>query len=437
VGKNVTFKELLDSFAVKRKLIIAVSLVSALLVGVFGFYNSFRQMQKISTTDEQAVVKKAHIDGILEIRKSQLTEQIMNLEEYIKESLLFNLPILQVPTTQLSFIVETDYKINPKLAIQSPDRTPLFISAYRYAYLSDIFFKNARVILKHDLKETHILDLIEVQIFNNENIININAFASDLQQSSALASLVLEQMQNTVTKSLGEHKIIIINQHSFLRQDYNLLKRLEEYSNILRNLSSDYNNLDNSMRKLKNALASILSLPPIHWGGIIASGVRFAIVGFVLGMIVIMIVLSIHILNDTRIHSVNDLGNNFSIRLLGDLSEDRKSKTQTGKTQEERQEIATNNIIALLSCQIQTLLFIGSEKQSGILMLIKNIADKKSIDIELVDTTTDELLLPSKLATTDAVVLSIQKSVDEFKTVKEWLNLIENFQKPLIGVILV
>ena len=70
-------------------------------------------------------------------------------------------------------------------------------------------------------------------------------------------------------------------------------------------------------------------------------------------------------------------------------------------------------------------------------MLIKNIADKKSIDIELVDTTTDELLLPSKLATTDAVVLSIQKSVDEFKTVKEWLNLIENFQKPLIGVILV
>jgi len=295
MDKNVTFEDLLDNFAAKRKVIIVVGFIFAILCGGFGVFNGYRHMQSYPKEsminpqqDDLHSINKAILE-IIEITKPKIVQRILDISQYARESLYFNLLSSQLAVTKLDFVVETVHEGIPYEKIENPDQTQLFLSVYSSAYINEEFFQKARALLKRDLMDFNILELIQVPLINEGKMLRIITYAPTLEESSDLASLVLNQMQKTVTERLGKHIIIITSKYSYWDSDGFLEKKHSEYMQMFQQLDARYSTLDTLK---KNKTFTVTTSPVITWSDIIISGVKYAIVGFVLGVILIMIFMS-------------------------------------------------------------------------------------------------------------------------------------------------
>lgn len=445
----VYLKDLLFAALYKWKTVLVWAVILAVLLGGFKGVVSFTDMQDDEIQSENSAQQELAME-VYKSRRESLKQQIdanrenaRYQEEYLEESVLMNLDAYNFYEVYLSVIVETDYQIMPGMAYQNPDMT----SAIIHAYLEEIANEDNAKALAETIgtKAEYFRELLATDTPNDTRSFVFRVSVPDEAGGEKLLEAMkqmIQQIQQEVSQTVAPHELRIKEQ--FTRQAINpaLAQTQQEQADKLTALNDAITSLQQQRNTLQPPEKIVAS-----GGTVVKDAVTFAVVGGILGvMLVVLIAWMKHIFGG-KIYSGRVLTNRTGIKVFGGV----KAKTNRSKSEERLRALEGRNNLpadrqgAMLAYSIAAVM--GNE---GVLQISGQISgEARAAFVDALRQTASQITVRDEgnllqdisarqaLAQADCVLLVEQCDASAYEGVQQQIDVIAEHGKKLLGCVLI
>ena len=358
-GQIIYFKDLLFAALYKWKAIVIWAVALALALGVGKGVLSFLSMNNEDLQLENAAQEEMELE-VYETKKDTLDQQIAvnrenarHQQEYLDESILMNIDPYNFYEVYLSIYVDSNYQVMPDKVYQNPDLTNALINSY----IEHIVSAQSAQILADAIgtESEYLLELVSAEAPYDTRTMVLRATAADEASAQQLLSLLLQHVQNiqpNIVETVGEHELRVKEQYIRQTMDKELAQSQQEQVDKLTELNDSILSLQEEKLNLLPPEPIVISLRSV-----LKDAVLFAVIGGILGVLIVVMIAWIRHLTSEKIYSARTLTSRTGLKILGCVCvTPRKNKVdQKLSTLEGRNVIDAEKQYALLAYSISSL----------------------------------------------------------------------------------
>lgn len=283
----------------------------------------YREAQNKRDTDVQSYNQQ-----LRDNERSQQTVQfnIDNAEEYMEKSVLNSIDPYNVYNARADLYVTTDYKIMPGMDYQNPDYTSSVLSVYTSLLTNHEAI--SAIAEQFNMEEQYMRELVSVWGDDSTRLLSISINAASEEDATAILDAVIARMNGpyeTIESTVGHHSITLLSRTSSVTvstdlryQQQNTRDNLTSLQNQMTDLQAQHDLLEQNIQKADLDLAA-LEVPKEPGDGN-SSLVKFAVIGFVLGVILVAGAAVVKFLTAGLVYSAKDLKSTCNLPVLGTLA---------------------------------------------------------------------------------------------------------------------
>lgn len=452
--QEIDLKDLMFSVLHKWRPIVLVAIVLAVLLGGVKGALTYRKQNDPEVIEE---ANKKYEDDLALYEKNKescereinnLMSDITNQQEYLEKSTLINMSPYDVCEARTDLYITTDYTIMPGMAYQNVDYTDTIMQAYQSILTSSACMED--IAKNAGMEPRYLKELVTVTAgtYANEfnRLLTIKVRHTSKQKAQAVLDDILAQvdeLQARVTESVGEHSINTVNDSLGSLVDLSLAdkqrsenERLTKLNDSLETKQKELEDMEEPEKTVSSKMAAL------------KSGIKYAVVGGVLGAFLIIFFECVAFLMSDKLYSAKELRYRYKVKILGKLSS--KSNKKIGKIDAwiNRMEGRAYNVSEEKECSLIVANIRNYAED------IKTLLVTGSANAELVERVQHELVgqLPEmkvfmggnmlkdaetlkKLPECDGVVLVEQYMVSKYSSVEVELERVADLQKKVVGCV--
>lgn len=457
MNENTTFEQEIDLKGLiitvlrKWRIILLAAILLGTALGGYKFVNGIRRQMNADTV---AKAQQEYEDAlqIYENTKATYEREIQNITDsieretlYSEDSVLMNISPYDKYEATVDVFVKTAYEIMPGMVYQNVDYSNSIISSYAVLVRQGNILKK---IAKNMNMELHYIEeLVTVTEDFNNKMLHIKVVYSDRVTADKILSQILNDIEASSAEfiqSMGEHTLSILNKNVGSVVDLTLI---DLQKNNTDNVTSLQSALITKKAELKNLVEPTITLSKRTT---LKSGIKYAVLGGVLGaLIMIFFVCAAFFIND-KILSGKDLRNRFGIKILGQLPGQQKKRVFAVVDQWiDKLEGIDRTIEETAICQViaanvknytqaeKKILLTGCVTIDVISQIAELLKDElQGYELLISGNMNTDAATLQKLPECDGIILVEQKETSSINMIADEIETIKNLSKNLIGCIL-
>lgn len=418
----IFFSDLLFCALYRWKAMVAAMLILALGLGGFQFYKN----SKVSTKNlsAEATASIAHTQQQIKT----INDNIKSQQEYMANSILMTMDPYNVSKITTDFYVYTDYQIIPGMDYQNPDKSPAALRAYK-------MLLNTQEALDSfcdatGLPAKYLPELITTEVITNSNDLCITVRCPDMQTAQALTDSIIEYLKKVHTEvqtGIATHETSVITSISNSPVDLDLAKEQADAALRLTTLRQSLQDANTELKALRNIASDAKATSPIV----------MAMLGAILGIILVGGWAVLCHLTTDKVYSGRVLENRTGIRILGAVpaaGKHRFLRKLEGRATEPAMDVIAMNILNYCG-EHKKLLCLGSWSQDRKEELDAALKELGIIPSFAGSPLTDKDAL-KQLPSHEAVVLLGICGESRYTNTEKEMQLVADQNKALLGCVL-
>ncbi len=325
--QEIDLKDLMFAVLYRWRRIILVAVIMAVLLGGYQAVSSYR-----TQNDEETIEKtQKEYDAAVELyEKNQencereidnLMKSIEEQQEYLEKSRLMNMSPYDVWKAETVLFVKTDYQIMPDMVYQNLNFTDTVLEAYRTALTNLEFLED--VAEKVDLDERYLEELVSVAV--SGNLLTIDVKDETESGVNAIMDAMLDGVDDAkrrIRTSIGSHTVSEVSSSVGSQVDLSLQDTQKSQGDRLRTLNDNLSKKQDELEALEEPEA-----PETSTTSAIKSGIRYAVLGAVLGAFLVIFFACVSFLMSDKVYSAKELKNRYRVKVLGTLPVSAKKRS--------------------------------------------------------------------------------------------------------------
>ena len=221
---EIDFKQVLAEILASFRKLLLTGLLFALLLGLISLGLGFLKTRDKELTAELNQQNVERLNAY-KVEKSSYQKQIRQLqnmitqkEKYRRESLLMKLDASSFYEGDISFYITTNYKIDPNLSMQDPDRTQSVLAAYvnllgHEDLYQEIYEKSGR-----DVRPNYLKELVSVGVDPGSGLLNIMIAGDTPELVNTIGETIidyLEKNKEEVASQICPHDLTLLQNPGF------------------------------------------------------------------------------------------------------------------------------------------------------------------------------------------------------------------------------
>ena len=288
--------------------------------------------------DYDAAVRQYKLDTASNEQAQADTQKALeDAQTYAEHSMLSNLDAYNVWTARADLYIKTNYQIMPGSVYQNPDNTSAVVQAYANLLVNGDAMDKAADALK--LQARFLREVVTAEPVQNANgtysgLLTIRVNAADQNSAEKILNELLshlDEVQASVSAVIGSHTVATVAQSCSCNVSTDLLAQQQAQSDNIAALQAQMQTLQATREQLDETYAdtqanwAAVSEPVLH-PALLSSIVKFALIGFVVGVFVVAGIVCVQFLAAGRVYSAKELKRTCGLPVLGALASE-KSKT--------------------------------------------------------------------------------------------------------------
>ncbi|MCI9360522.1 MAG: chain-length determining protein [Hungatella sp.] len=325
--QEIDLKDLMFVVLRKWRSILVVAIILAALAG------GFKIGQVLSQQSDPEFLKTAEEDyekdlAIYEMNKAAKEREIENLmldlenqDKYMEDSVLMSISPYDVSVSSVDCFVKTDYEIMPNMVYQNINYADSLIKSYTAAVKKDGLKKVAD---EENTDIRYIEELVTINIDYDNDMFSIQVKHSDPEKAEAIMDGIMSTLRGIrgkLSSAITNHTLSVMNEMSSVTIDLAISdeqKSKKDYVNTLEtSLQTKQDELEELSEPVKPAVSKLSA---------IKSGLKYVILGGILGAFMVVFVVCVAFLMSDKVASAKELKNRFNIKTLGVLEAGSKKK---------------------------------------------------------------------------------------------------------------
>lgn len=450
--QEIDLKELMFAVLHKWRLILALAVVLALVLGGYKAVASYMEQNDAEAMEEaQEEYEKELTEYNKSVERCQreidnLTKDIANQEEYLDKSVLVNMSPYDVWEAKAELFIKTDYEIMPDMMYQNIDFTGTVLQSYQSALTSTEFME--KVAAKAGLDTRFLKELVSINIGRVDNRVNNILTIQVRHEGEEKAKAILDdllagvnQFKGQIRSSIGNHTVTQVNSSLGALVDLALADQQKNETNRLIQLNDSLQAKQTEMDELEEPEPVVTTADAVF-----KNGIKYALIGCVLGAFAVVFFACVIFVMSDKVYSAKELKNRFRVKILGTLPLAGPKKTGKIDAWLDRMESRAVNkdeaheysLIAANICNYaegaNSLLVVGSARNEFVSRVASELTGRLS-DIQVVSggnllTDTESL---KKLPECDGIILVEQCGESLYSNVELEIEKAHDLQKKVIG----
>ena len=288
--------------------------------------------------DYDAAVRQYKLDTTSNEQAQADTQKALeDAQTYAEHSMLSNLDAYNVWTARADLYIKTNYQIMPGSVYQNPDNTSAVVQAYANLLVNGDAMDKAADALK--LQARFLREVVTAEPVQNTNgtysgLLTIRVNAADQNSAEKILNELLshlDEVQASISAAIGSHTVATVAQSCSCNVSTDLLAQQQAQSDNIAALQAQMQTLQAAREQLDETYAdtqanwAAVSEPVLH-PALLSSIVKFALIGFVVGVFVVAGIVCVQFLAAGRVYSAKELKRACNLPVLGALASE-KSKT--------------------------------------------------------------------------------------------------------------
>lgn len=292
------------------KLVLAVILASAVLLGGFMAYSEYTDALKKNSIQAENQPSQWQV-SVCETRIADTQNAISALQDYIDHSVLMKLDHRNINIAKAAYYVDSGYRILPENTFQNPDKN----DALAWYYCN--YFRDYRVFeeigSEVGIEAKYLMELVSVES-PNDFTVSISVSHPSSQTAAAIMQLLQERMQE-VHLQLKE----IISDHTLtLIQDSCGTYIEEELYELQQDAYDELEDLREALQEYEEELDALKKDGQTETPNLAAAFIKWFILGGAAGGVLIVVFLFMKSVLRNRLHAYSQLTSSFLATVLGE-----------------------------------------------------------------------------------------------------------------------
>lgn len=453
--QEVDLKDLLFAVLRRWRPIILVAIILAVLLGGYKGYKNIATMN-----DPEAVKKRADADyeamQAYEMKKSGLEREIENLEKsiegqqaYVDNSILMHINPYDEYVSNINIYVDTNFQIMPGSVYQNFDATKSIINAY--ASLAQDGELSNFLSGELNVDAQYMQELIRVNANYTTNTLGLSVKHETEEDCNRVSSLIMEffkDKKSSLEQTVTEHSLNVVNEVTYATVDLDLETKQKNTYNNLSSMENSLNEKNIELGKLEEPKATQVSM-----GTAIKSGIKFFILGGVLGGFMMVFFACVGFLMSDKVNSEKDLRKRFGVRVLGVFENTGKKKAFSfvdrwlDKLEGKKEAaVSEDTVYAIVAAnvdnyvgELKNLLITGTVDES----VLKNVADNlekilgaKGMHLTAAPNINRSPATIKLAAQCEGVIFVEQTGFSTFADIEKELDAFKQLDKTILGAVI-
>ena len=288
--------------------------------------------------DYDAAVRQYKLDTTSNEQAQADTQKALeDAQTYAEHSMLSSLDAHNVWTARADLYIKTNYQIMPGSVYQNPDNTSAVVQAYANLLVNGDAMDKAADALK--LQARFLREVVTAEPVQNANgtysgLLTLRVNAADQNSAEKILNELLghlDEVQASISAAIGSHTVATVAQSCSCIVSTDLLAQQQAQSDNIAALQTQMQTLQAAREQLDETYAdtqanwATVSEPVLH-PALLSSIVKFALIGFVVGVFVVAGIVCVQFLAAGRVYSAKELKRTCGLPILGALASE-KSKT--------------------------------------------------------------------------------------------------------------
>ena len=323
---EIRIDELFWSVLRHWRAIIVVMVIVGILLGGFG---AFREYRKYRDPDVRAAADIEYANAAEEYDRSKaayeaklenLREWIDRQDNYKESSLLLMMDPYNVYKAVLTYYIDSSYEIMPEMWYQNPNYTKALVNSYASGIAQMKFDDLIDLPGGPDLTTDHTVTnyankkICSIEKDVENSLITITVICDTEERSDVIVQAIKETMSGNETllnRLIGEHKLCLVNETGDHTIDVDLVNMQARFETDYDNNSLELVNTEKALDELTKPVKTVHSK-----GTIIKQGMKFGILGLIVGLVAAAFFIAVSIFGQRRVVSASGVQKYFDIPVL-------------------------------------------------------------------------------------------------------------------------
>lgn len=321
--REIDLIQLFKAMWKKLWVMILAGICGAVLIGGYKLIPMIQNLNDPEAIEEQ---EKAYEKELKLYKESyELAEkEIKNIEDSIKRQNEYNEEAIQmqinpydVQVGTAQFYVDTNYQINLEAIYQNRDISNSVLNAYASIASNGTLYNYVSESLEEPEDIRYLKEIITVRVDYDNRMINVEAHAEDSESCEEIISLIKKCFDNSraeIVKNVGEHDLQLVTESYYTTVDLNLETLQKNNRAGVEALNDSLNLKSEEFEKMKEPVKKVNSV-----GTVVKSGIKYILVGGVLGGFLAAAVILFLFLIDTTIKEEKDVAFYLGLPVIGSI----------------------------------------------------------------------------------------------------------------------
>ena len=454
-SQEINMKELFYFLLKKWRPICLVALLLGILLGGYKVSTGILSASN-SATSEEAIAEYESKLNSYNLQKEATEKQLaatQNLLETETERMESS-PLMQLdPSTAVCLTygmqVTVDTTFRPGVTEDNTDLFQRIIDGY-VAKLTDELMDEAAGEL--DMEPADLAAITEIRGDIYAHRIYIDVYAADKQEASDILStftILLGEYRDAMNEEFGSHTIAQVNER--LNQDANqeLAEKQLSFINKVTEIKTKLTDLETTSDSLENAEPSA---PAVSKSAILKSGIKYGILGVILGGFMMVFFVCVAYLMSDKITKLQEITDKYGIKGLGEFQSDSSKKPFSvidkwiDKLFGYSHKLCDNEVCQVIAANVRNymtkdtkeILVTGSANEASIKRITEFLSETiKEVSFEACPDLKSNHKALELLPEKDMVILIEEKEKTTTNDIEAELTIIQNMKKELVGAIVI
>ncbi len=335
--REIDLIQLIKAMLKKLWIMVLAGIVGAVLLGAYKLIPMIRNLNNPEALAKQEEAYQDNMDTY-EKNLAQIEKEIENLntsierqEEYNEESVLMQINPYDKAVGTVQYYIDTNYQIILEYIYQNPDITKSVLNAYASIAQNGTMYQYLQDNMKEQMDIRYLQEIVKVNVDYTNYMINVSVYHKSEEECEELLRLVkkcFNSYQKTVEEHIGSHDMQMVTESSYITVDLTLEETQKTNRNKVDSLLESLEKKQKEKEELKEPAKNAVSMT-----GVIKSGVKYILVGGILGGFLAAAVIFFMILIDTTIKDEKDVAFYLDLPVLAAIPtiEGEKNKVRSGK----------------------------------------------------------------------------------------------------------
>ncbi|MBE6990250.1 MAG: hypothetical protein E7426_05845 [Ruminococcaceae bacterium] len=314
------------------KVIVAATLIAGIVLGGYGGIKEYGDL----ANEKVVKARQEAYDSAMEtyqLTKEQLETDLQNLRDdlerqqfYTENAVMLFVDQYNVYVRTASYYINTNYEISPNLYFQNPDYTSVITKSYRAALnrldLDTVIAtaKQPDLTVRNPVSSTK--KLLTASTDDGNGILNITVLGDTQERVDAIFAAVektLAEQEALLNKVIGEHSISVLSAESYTDTDTEFGELQEEFKAKMESITDGIEDTNKKLDELKEPVNETPTMKTV-----IRRGVKFGVIGLVLGLCVSTFFYLVRTILQDRLNSTEEILRRYRTPVLGVVTDEKK-----------------------------------------------------------------------------------------------------------------